>query len=179
LRLRNDGLGSVYYSTVFSNMLLFSFFISFQQESFLVQSKSTGIIELSEDNLMGNADVNYRLIGLNVSIHRHRLNLTQAELAEKAGMSKQFVGNIECGKAIPSLKTVLSLCLALGVTSDALLSNCANLNPDAPSTLRDDHDVFTESITEKLFGNEVRRIRNDPENLPEFDIILSDLPKDD
>jgi len=50
---------------------------------------------------MANVDVNYKMIGINVSIHRHRLSLTQEVLAEKAGLSKQFVGNIECGKAIP------------------------------------------------------------------------------
>ena len=128
---------------------------------------------------MGNADVNYKLIGLNVSIHRHRLNMTQAELAEHAGMSKQFVGNIECGKAIPSLNTILSLCLALDVTPDALLRYCAKHNPDAPCTLRDDHDVFTESITEQLFGNEMHEIRIDPSDLPEFDITPPDfLPGD-
>jgi len=127
---------------------------------------------------MANVDVNYKMIGINVSIHRHRLSLTQEVLAEKAGLSKQFVGNIECGKAIPSLKTILSLCHALGVTTEELLNNCAEYNPDAPSTLRDDHDVFTESITEKLFGKEACEIRINPEDLPEFDIILTDLSEE-
>lgn len=127
---------------------------------------------------MGNVDVNYRLIGLNVSIHRHRLNLTQAELAEKAGLSKQFIGNIEGGKAIPSLNTILSLCLALDVTPDALLRYSAKHNPDAPCTLRDDHDVFEESITAKLFPEKVTEICIDPDDLPEFDILLPDLSED-
>ena len=96
---------------------------------------------------MGCVDVNYRIIGINVSLHRYRLNLTQAQLAEKAGLSKQFVCNIECGRAIPSIETLLSLCYALNVTSDALLVHSSRHNPDAPCTLREDHSVFSETLT--------------------------------
>ena len=111
---------------------------------------------------------------VNVSIHRHKLNLTQEQLSEKAGLSKQFVCNIECGRAIPSLQTLLSLCDALGVTPNDLLVSASRHNPDAPCTLRDDHSVFDETLTDKLFPEELHEIRIDPEDLPAFDIILTD-----
>lgn len=123
---------------------------------------------------MASVDVNYRIIGLNVSIYRHQRNWTQDQLAERAGLSKQFICNIECGRAIPSLKSVLSLCDALGVTSDDLLLHSFTHNPDAPCTLRDDHSIFVQTITDQLFPQTPANISIDPQELPAFDIILSD-----
>ena len=128
---------------------------------------------------MGCVDVNCRIIGINVSLHRYRLNLTQAQLAEKAGLSKQFVCNIECGRAIPSIETLLSLCYALNVTSDALLVHSSRHNPDAPCTLREDHSVFSETLTDKLFPEEPCEIRIDLQDLPAFDITLTDADEED
>lgn len=123
---------------------------------------------------MGCVDINYRIIGLNVSTHRYRLNLTQEQLSEKAGLSKQFICNIECGRAIPSLLTVLSLCDALGVTPNDLLTHASRHDPHAPCTLRDDHCVFGETLTDKLFPEEPHEIRIDPQDLPAFDILLTE-----
>jgi len=127
---------------------------------------------------MASVDINYRIIGLNVSIHRHSLNWTQEQLAEKAGLSKQFVGNIECGRAIPSLKTVLSLCDALNVTPNDLLSLASTHDPNAPCTLREELHVFKESITDQLFPPQLHEIRIDPQDLPLFDIDLTDMQDD-
>ena len=124
---------------------------------------------------MGCVNINYRIIGLNVSIHRHKLDLTQEQLAEITGLSKQFICNIECGRAIPSLQTVLSLCHALGITPNDLLTSASTYNPDAPCTLRDDHTVFDETLTDKLFPEELHEVRIDPQDLPDFDITLTDL----
>lgn len=124
---------------------------------------------------MASVDVNYRIIGLHISTYRHRLNLTQDQLAEKAGLSKQFIGNIECGKAIPSLKTLLSLCDALDVTPNDLLSYSASHNADSPCTLREDHNAFSQTISDQLFPDEPKLVYIDPDDLPAFDIVLSDL----
>ena len=123
---------------------------------------------------MGCVDIDYKIIGLNVSAHRYRLNLTQEQLSEKAGLSKQFICNIECGRAIPSLKTVLSLCDALDVTPNDLLTHASRHDPDAPCTLRDDHSVFGETLTDKLFPEQTHEIRIDPQDLPAFDILLTE-----
>lgn len=123
---------------------------------------------------MPSVDVNYKIIGLNVSTFRHQRNWTQEELAERAGVSKQFICNIECGRAIPSLRTVLSLCDALGVSSDNLLERSSTHNSDSPCTLREDHNVFAETLTDQLFPQEEQIIRINPEDLPAFDILLPD-----
>ncbi|MFZ2906770.1 MAG: helix-turn-helix transcriptional regulator [Cyclobacteriaceae bacterium] len=46
----------------------------------------------------------------NLKVQRAILNITQNELAEKAGVSRQTINTIESGKYIPS--TVLALKLA-------------------------------------------------------------------
>lgn len=123
---------------------------------------------------MGNVDINYRIIGLNVSIYRHQRKMTQDQLAESAGLSKQFICNIECGRGIPSLKSLVSLCCALNVSSDDLLHHSFMRDPDAPCTLRDDHSVFVQTITDRLFPQTPTEISIDPEDLPAFDITLPD-----
>ncbi|MBE5799911.1 MAG: helix-turn-helix transcriptional regulator [Clostridiales bacterium] len=128
--------------------------------------------------LMASVNVNYRIIGLHVSTFRHQQRLTQEQLTEKAGISKQFLGNIECGKAIPSVQTVLSLCDALDVTPDDLLNHSAVHDPDAPCTLRDDANVFPDTITSRLFPQE-QSVHISLDDLPAFDITLPDPNEQD
>ena len=123
---------------------------------------------------MASVTVNYKIIGLNVSMHRHAQNLTQEQLAEKAGVSKQFVCNIECGRAIPSVQTLLSLCDALGVTSNDLLRCCATHNPDAPCTLREEHHALSDALSDHLFPEASEECYISLDDLPLFDIILPD-----
>ena len=122
---------------------------------------------------MGSVNVNYKMIGLNISTFRHNRNLTQEQLAEKAGISKQFVCNIECGRAIPSLQTIYSLSDALNVDPGDLLRRGATHDPDAPCTLREEHNVFVNTLTDQLFPKEhAEDTYIDPNDLPLFDIIL-------
>lgn len=46
----------------------------------------------------------------NIRVHRAIKNITQAELAEKIGVSRQTINSIESGKYVPS--TVLALKIA-------------------------------------------------------------------
>ena len=92
--------------------------------------------------------VNYKSIGFNIRTHRLRLNLTQAQLAELAGVSQQFLCSVESGKGIPSLHTALALCDALHVQPNELLLNAAEHDPDAPCTLRSDLHAFAGLIDE-------------------------------
>ena len=123
---------------------------------------------------MGNVNVYYSVIGQNIRFYRHELNLTQDQLAEKAGISKQFVCNIERGRAIPSIETLLSLCYALDVESTDLLRCASALNPEAPCTLREEHNIFTDTLTDRLFPQTHEDTYIKLEDLPTFDIILPD-----
>jgi transcriptional regulator with XRE-family HTH domain len=50
---------------------------------------------------------------------REAAGLTQPQLAEKAGLSKAGIADIEQGRRVPSWDTVLALATALGVSCEA------------------------------------------------------------
>lgn len=60
-------------------------------------------------------------------IYRLRINrkLTQKELAEKCGVTQQFIQRIEKGKVNPSITTVIKLAAALGTSTDTILGRKA------------------------------------------------------
>lgn len=47
--------------------------------------------------------------GLNVKAERSRKGLTQEAFGEKAGLNREYVSRIECGKANMSLKKIVEL----------------------------------------------------------------------
>ncbi|MCI5046352.1 MAG: helix-turn-helix transcriptional regulator [Aquisalinus sp.] len=52
--------------------------------------------------------------------HRSRCNLTQAELAEKVGVSRKTINTVENGVFIPSTILALTLARVLGVQVEDL-----------------------------------------------------------
>lgn len=62
-------------------------------------------------------------IGKNIRKFRLMRNLRQEDLAEKAGLSINYVGALERGQKIPSLETFILILNALEVSSDMVLSN--------------------------------------------------------
>ena len=57
---------------------------------------------------------------------RKALRLTQAQVAERAGIDHSFYGQIERGVNIPSLKTFAAVAGALKVNPADLLAGCAH-----------------------------------------------------
>ena len=57
---------------------------------------------------------------LRIKLRRIELNMSQADLAKKAGVTRQTIGMIESGEFNPSLKLCLSICWALGLTLNDL-----------------------------------------------------------
>jgi putative transcriptional regulator len=55
-------------------------------------------------------------------VQRAMRDLTQADLAERAGMTRASVNAIEGGRMIPSILLALKLARALGVSVDDLFS---------------------------------------------------------
>ena len=49
---------------------------------------------------------------------RKDLGLSQMELAEKVGMKRQYIGALEQGERIPTIKTLVKICDALGLEVD-------------------------------------------------------------
>lgn len=57
---------------------------------------------------------------LRMKFRRIELNLSQTELAKKAGVTRQTIGLIESGEFNPSIKLCIAICRALGVTLNDL-----------------------------------------------------------
>ena len=62
-------------------------------------------------------------IGKNIRNVRKAKKMRQEDLAEKTGLSVNYIGNVERGEKIPSLETFLKIVNALGVTSDVVLAD--------------------------------------------------------
>jgi putative transcriptional regulator len=58
----------------------------------------------------------------NLKVQRAMRDLTQAELADMARVTRKSVNAIEAGRMIPSVLLALKLAQALGVSVDALFS---------------------------------------------------------
>ena len=61
-------------------------------------------------------------IGNKILIFRKKAGLTQAELAEKAGLADRTYADIERGNVNMRIETFLRICDALNVTPDTLLT---------------------------------------------------------
>ena len=57
-----------------------------------------------------------------LKVHRAMRNLTQAELAARAGMTRRSVNAIEAGRMVPSVLLALRIARALDVAVEAIFS---------------------------------------------------------
>ncbi|MBP6796253.1 MAG: helix-turn-helix transcriptional regulator [Saprospiraceae bacterium] len=55
-----------------------------------------------------------------IKVERARKNLTQAELAEKIGVSRQAVNSIETGRFVPSTVLALKMAKVFGTTVEVV-----------------------------------------------------------
>ena len=77
--------------------------------------------EAETDSLKLSDDERRKQFGARLRKIRQLLGLTQAELAEKIGMSKQAITLYETGRREASYKSLVALSRALNVTTDWLL----------------------------------------------------------
>lgn len=66
-------------------------------------------------------ELNYIGIGQRIAKRRIQTGLKQNVLAEKIGISNNYLSSIERGKEKPSLEIIVNICNALRVTPDYLL----------------------------------------------------------
>ena len=65
--------------------------------------------------------MDYTAIGKEIRLKRLLCGLTQAQLAERSGISTAFVGHIERGTRVMSIETLYALCKALELSADRIL----------------------------------------------------------
>ena len=67
--------------------------------------------------------MNLTSIGINIRKYRKQRKLSQEQLAEKAGLSTNYIGMLERGEKTPSLETFLKIANILDVSADMLLAD--------------------------------------------------------
>lgn len=73
-------------------------------------------------------DEQWVILGARVSKLRKNLGLTQEKLAEQAGISIQFLVDIEHGRKTMKIGTLRKLCSALSVSADYLINGSETLS---------------------------------------------------
>lgn len=83
--------------------------------------------------------IDYVEVGKRLAKRRKELGLKQYQLCEMIDVNYKYISNLETGRSIPSVETVMNLCEALQVTPDYLLMGAVL-----------DSKVSDEKITEKI-----------------------------
>lgn len=66
-------------------------------------------------------NMNLKLVGNQIKKQRELKKLTQEELAEKVGLSRNYISFLERGTKAPRLETLINIANALGVSANTLL----------------------------------------------------------
>ena len=74
-----------------------------------------------DDTPMEALHMEYESIGRNIRKYRTEHKLKQDELAEKAGLSSNYIGMVERGEKIPSLESLINILNSLDISADMVL----------------------------------------------------------
>lgn len=90
-------------------------------------------------------------IGGNIRKFRLMKKIRQEDLAEKAGLSTNYVGAIERGEKVPSLEALIDIVNALGISADMVLCDVVHTGYEVR------HSLLAERL-EKLSQEDRARI---------------------
>lgn len=108
-------------------------------------------------------DIDKKLIGIRIMIKRKEKGISQEELSEIIGYSKNHISNIERGKYIPTTAFVFAICNALGETPDYyLIGNCTE-DTDKITTLIKTLPAYSQNILLKLIELYISEITKEEE----------------
>ena len=77
-------------------------------------------------------------IGKNIRKYRQHTKMRQEDLAEKTGLSVNYIGMIERGDKIPALDTFITIVNALGVSADMILCDVVDTGYTVKASLLTD-----------------------------------------
>lgn len=104
-------------------------------------------------------EINYLEIGQRIRKARLAAKVTQEQLAEKVGVGTTHISHIETGNSIPSLKLLVDILNALGLSADAVL--CDQLDHAGASF----PDLIAEELTDcteqeiRIFSDILRALK--------------------
>lgn len=79
--------------------------------------------------------MDWKTLGQNIKFYRTENQLRQEDLAEKLGLSINYIGMLERGEKTPALDTFVAIANVLNVSSDVLLSGVLNKGFEIQSTI--------------------------------------------
>ena len=93
-------------------------------------------------------------IGKNIKNYRKQLNISQKQLAVRAGLSKAYICKIENGSKTPSLESFIKIANALRVPAELLLSGVimVSSNETRNSSLSDKISKLSMSDKEFIYS---------------------------
>lgn len=111
--------------------------------------------------------VDFSALGCQIRTYRTSNKMTQADLAEKAGLTTHYIGNIEQGVRKPSLDALWKISDALNVHMSDLLSVCVTYpspecDDNSPNILREQH--YSAHTFSDLLLEFIRCMNEGPEN---------------
>ncbi len=115
-----------------------------------------------------------KFFGSLVRTNRHRLGLSQEELADRAGLHRTYVADIERGARNPSLSSIDRLASALETSLSGLFASCEATEPgcseDVVDILMVEDDARDVALTLRAFkkarlGNRIVVVRDGAEAL--------------
>lgn len=91
-------------------------------------------------------------IGKNIKKYRLAKKLRQEDLAEKAGLSANYIGMVERGEKIPALETFITILNVLEVSADMVLADVLNTGYTVKnSMLNEKLSKLSSSDREKIY----------------------------
>ena len=100
--------------------------------------------------------MDYKAFGLRVRNLRRLAGMTQAELAERTGISGSFLGHVERGTRILSVETLVALCQALEATPNELLGlEYSRLSAQLPQRVTVSVPSFLQGMADLLKNEQI------------------------
>ena len=113
------------------------------------------------DTPLGGGNVQLASIGKNFRQFRLDKKLRQEDLAERSGLSTNYIGMVERGEKIPSLETFISIINALGVTADMVLADVLDTGYEIKNSLLNEKlKNLSKSERDKIYAVIDTMIRN-------------------
>ena len=112
-------------------------------------------------------ELDYKNIGKRIVRRRKSLKISQIDLAEKIGISNNYLSSIEHGKEKPSLDILVKICNAISVTPDYLIKGNMYSN-NVPQNIADSlqlcssRDVdLVNTLVQRMVELQVEKWNND------------------
>lgn len=96
--------------------------------------------------------VDYVQVGVRIANRRRKMGLKQSEVNEKIDLSYQYLSQLESGRAVPSIDSLMKICAVLNTTPDYLLLGAVRSDSD-DELIREKVKMITEKDKIELLSS--------------------------